>query len=237
MTEGLDKNRLAITSGFDKMDEVKKWDLQQLPDYEAIEEEKEEEDEEEEDILEKINELKNLVIKKNDIMEKLVAESDAKFKSRNIKDAIELKKKAINQSESIKNLRRKIERLQQTLKEEFEEETVEKPKITTVTYEKDDMDKYLNNKESIDLLNFYGLKLSSKYKDKNLEEFQKAYDKGMFETANLKESIKNVAKYKKDTLTGQLKEIKQKINLKNLSDNIISCKFLSIIWGNSKIIK
>ena len=38
MTEGLDKNRLAITSGFDKMDEVKKWDLQQLPSYEAIEE-------------------------------------------------------------------------------------------------------------------------------------------------------------------------------------------------------
>ena len=30
-------------------------------------------------------------------MEKLVAESDAKFKSGNIKDAIELKKKAINQ--------------------------------------------------------------------------------------------------------------------------------------------
>ena len=64
------------------------------------------------------------------------------------------------------------------------------------------MDKYLNNKESVDLLNFYGLKLPSEYKDKSLEEFQKAYDKGMFETANLKESIKNVAKYKKDTFTG-----------------------------------
>ena len=35
MTEGLNKNRLAITSGFDKMDEVKKWDLQQLPGFEA----------------------------------------------------------------------------------------------------------------------------------------------------------------------------------------------------------
>ena len=117
LTEGLNKNRLAITSGFDKMDEVKRWDSQQLPDFEAIEEEKEEEDEEEEkeekeeDILEKINELKNLIIIKNDIMEKLVAESDAKFKSGNIKDAIELKKKALNQGESIKNLQRKIERL------------------------------------------------------------------------------------------------------------------------------
>ena len=38
LTEGLDKNRLAITQGFDKMDEVKKWDLPQLPGYEAIEE-------------------------------------------------------------------------------------------------------------------------------------------------------------------------------------------------------
>ena len=38
LTEGLDKNRLAITQGFDKMDEIKKWDLLQLPAYEAIEE-------------------------------------------------------------------------------------------------------------------------------------------------------------------------------------------------------
>ena len=46
MTEGLDKNRLAITSGFDKTDEVKKWDLQQLPGFEAIEKPEIEEEEE-----------------------------------------------------------------------------------------------------------------------------------------------------------------------------------------------
>ena len=40
LTEGLEGNRKAITSGFDKMDEFKKWDLQQLPGYEAIEPEK-----------------------------------------------------------------------------------------------------------------------------------------------------------------------------------------------------
>ena len=79
-----------------------------------------------------------------------------------------------------------------------------KPKITTVTYEKDEMDKYLNNKESIDLLNFYGLKLPSKYKERSLEELQKDFEKGMYETANLKRLIKNVAEYKKDTLTGLL---------------------------------
>ena len=37
LTQGFEGNRKAITSGFDKMDEVKKWDIEQLPDYEAIE--------------------------------------------------------------------------------------------------------------------------------------------------------------------------------------------------------
>ena len=41
LTQGLNQNKLAITEGFDKMDEVKKWDLSQLPGFEAIEEPKE----------------------------------------------------------------------------------------------------------------------------------------------------------------------------------------------------
>ena len=51
------------------------------------------------------------------------------------------------------------------------------------------MDKYLNNKESIDLVNFYGLKLPSEYKGKSLEKLLKAFEKGMKETAKLKKSI------------------------------------------------
>ena len=43
LTQGLNQNRLAITEGFDKLDEVKKWDLDQLPGYEAIEKPKDEE--------------------------------------------------------------------------------------------------------------------------------------------------------------------------------------------------
>ena len=35
LTQGFEGNRKAITSGFDEMDEVKKWDLSQLPGYEA----------------------------------------------------------------------------------------------------------------------------------------------------------------------------------------------------------
>ena len=38
LTQGLNQNRLAITEGFDKLDEVKRWDLAQLPGFEAIEE-------------------------------------------------------------------------------------------------------------------------------------------------------------------------------------------------------
>ena len=44
LTQGLNQNRMAVTEGFDKMDEVKKWDLAQLPGFEAIEEPKEDEE-------------------------------------------------------------------------------------------------------------------------------------------------------------------------------------------------
>ena len=40
LTQGLNQNRLAITEGFDKLDEVKKWDLAQLPGFEWEEEDK-----------------------------------------------------------------------------------------------------------------------------------------------------------------------------------------------------
>ena len=47
LTQGLNQNRMAITEGFDKLDEVKKWDLAQLPSFEAIEEPKNEDGDEE----------------------------------------------------------------------------------------------------------------------------------------------------------------------------------------------
>ena len=207
MTEGLNKNRLAITSGFDKMDEVRSCNFNQLPGYEAIEHPEEEPEEEpEEDIRGKIKDLQNLIKIKNDLITKLIAESKAKYKYGKVKDANKLLKGADNQFENIEILQRKMKRLRQSLgeesEEESEEESVEKPITTTITYGKDEMDKHLNRTESIELLKFYGLKLPSEYKDKSLEEFQKAFDKGMDETANLKKSIKNVAYYKKDSDTG-----------------------------------
>ena len=112
------------------------------------------------------------------------------------------------------------DRLQEIL-EEKTEETVTKPKYTTLVYKNEDMNKFLNNKESIDLLNFYGLKLPSEYKDSSLVEFQKAFDKGMEEANNLKFDIKNIAEYKKDTLTGLLLAYPKNKNAQEKSKIII----------------
>ena len=161
-----------------------------------LESEKEDEGEEvKEDIIQKLNKrIENKIVN----MEKLNNLATKANKEENFALAQYYLVKIKEEKDSIEEIRNEINRLQQTL----EEESVKKPKITTVTYEKDEMDKYLNNKESIDLLNFYGLKLPREYKDKSLEELQKAFEKGMNETANLKTSIKNVTKYKTDTLTG-----------------------------------
>ena len=199
LTQGFESNRKAITSGFDKMDEVKKWDLGQLPGYEAIEEA----DEEYESlgINEKIKIL-NARIKKN--YNTLGELNDLEIKA--VEEGNEDEEKCyIKKYEKVlrenKELEKERKRLQKILEKESGE-SVKKPKNTTLEYKKDEMDKFLNNKESIDLLNFYGLKLPSKYKDSSLDELQKAFEKVMEETANLKKSIKYVAEYKKDTLTG-----------------------------------
>ena len=154
------------------------------------------------------------------------------------------RKKNLDYAQEQKNILAKMEDMEEKSEdmEEKSEESIKQPKTTTIEYKKNDMDKYLNNKESIDLLNFYGLKRPSEYKDSSLEEFEEAFEKGLEETAKLKSSIKNVAEDKKDIITGlilayPIKGQKAKKKLKNLSKNIISCKFLLIIWGISEIIK
>ena len=66
LTAGFEGNRKAITSGFDKMDEVKRWDLEQLPGYEAIEKPEKEDEETEEEESEDKNEYINYKISLND---------------------------------------------------------------------------------------------------------------------------------------------------------------------------
>ena len=139
LTEGFEGNRKAITSGFDKMDEVKRWDLQQLPGYEAtmdaIEEpEKEDEDEDEdEDIIEKIKILNTSIKEKIDSINKLTNKAKQAKKEENFTLTEYYLDIIKNEYASIEEMQKEIDRLQQTL----EEETVGKPKITTVTYKKD----------------------------------------------------------------------------------------------------
>ena len=71
LSEGFESNRKAITSGFDKMDEVKKWDLQQLPGYESTLEAIEEPGKTSDDI-EKIKILNKRINEKYDSMDKLI---------------------------------------------------------------------------------------------------------------------------------------------------------------------
>ena len=70
---------------------------------------------------------------------------------------------------------------------------MEKPVI--FKYDKDEIDKYLMNEKSIDLIHFLNLYLPSEYKDKSLKELQEALKKSKKESSKLKDELKNVAKY------------------------------------------
>ena len=195
LTEGLDKNRLAITSGFDKMDEVKKLDLQQLPGFEAIEEpEKEELEKKPYESELRDTDFYNITHRNLNklIGEKIYPDDDEK-EIMTVKDISKIYRK----SPFVTRLR-----FNHSTKEVFIDD--DKPKISTVTYGKEQMNKYLNNKQSVDLLNSYGLNLPDEYKNKSLEEFQEAFDKGLNVSANYRKSIENVAKYKKDSITGMV---------------------------------
>ena len=169
LTEGLDKNRVTITQKFDKMDEVKKWDLLQFPGYEAIEEP--EEPEEPEGIEEDEKPISFLSI--NDL--RIVAGEVPNYQDPIGERIIPIRKRTLdgillngdfNQNRYVLKVVDPNERL---LK-------VEK-KPTILKYDKNEIDKNLMNKETIDLLNFYSLKLPSKYKDKSLRELNEALKK------------------------------------------------------------
>ena len=189
LTAGFEGNRKAITSDFDKMDEVKKWDLSQLPGYEAIEEPEDDKP----IFISTSDDLYKITHRNfNKIIGKEIYPDDNEEETMPYRDIVNIYKNS-----SIDKSRYKLMYDPDSEKMKLFDN---KSKITTVEYKKDEMDKYLNNKESIDLLNFYGLKLPSEYKGKSLEELQKAFEKGMEETTNLKKSIKNVAEYKRKLL-------------------------------------
>ena len=158
---------------------------------------KDEGEEDKEDIIQKLNKrIENKIVN----MEKLNISAKKANKEENFALAQCYLHKMKEEEVIIKEIQKEIDRLQQT----SEGVSVEKPKFTTITYGKEQMNKYLNNKDSVDLLNFYGLKLPDEYKNKSLEEFQEVFDKGLKKSANYKKSIENVANFKKDSNTGMV---------------------------------
>ena len=64
-----------------------------------------------------------------------------------------------------------------------------------LTYDKNEIDKNLMNKETTDLLYSLSLELPSEYKDKSFKELQETLKKSQNISSQLKDKIKNVAKY------------------------------------------
>ena len=201
LTDGFEGNRKAITSGFDKMDEVKRWDLSQLPGLEASEEpemEEEEEEEEEEkgeedETIEKIKEIQNLIIKKNDLSKKLIEESEEKFKDANIEEGKELYNKAKEQLKEVNVLQREIKRLKKFLYKETEEK--QEPPKRVISFNDSDLDSGLNTAASVKLLKKTGLPLPSTIKNVNYNVIKSYQKKAEYLLADFQDSLVNKANF------------------------------------------
>ena len=168
LTQGFEGNRKAITSGFDKMDEVKKWDLQQLPGYEAIEEPEMEEPE-------------FYWITKNDF-ELLQGGDESDFR-KDGEELIEISKELFYDKLSEDKLNQDKYRFKKNTKnpnytiiEIVEREQGGRPEKGVVRFDDSDLDEGLLNKRSVEVLKNLKLPLPSKLKNEKLEDillFQK----------------------------------------------------------------
>ena len=187
LTEGLDKNRLAITSGFDKMDEVKRWDLSQLPGFEAIEYPEKESEETET----KTEEGKKTSIPKDEDDFVIEGKDYNKLTGENLHpddQKIVMSSKDINYLYNVTSMDKKRYKLKYDIIKGKAYLKDMKPITTTVEYSKDEMNKHLTNKKTVEILDNFGLKLPSEYRNKSMEEFQEAFVKGMEVAANLKKN-------------------------------------------------
>ena len=209
LTEGLDENRLAITQGFDKMDEVKRWDLLQLPSYEAIEEP--EEKKEPGQFEEKYGEEPMYSISYNDVYRLRGRE----HKTNQDDDLVRIRKRDLDDilSEGLfdedKYDLKFIDRKRGILKV-VEKNLGREPKKRIVIFSNSDLDQNFMDKKSNDLLYFYSLKLPSYYKDKSLKELQEALKESTKILSNYKNALKNVAIYDYDIMPGRAIAIPKK---------------------------
>ena len=197
LTEGLDKNRLAITQGFDKMDDVKKWDLLQLPGYEAIEEEKETEEKE----TQASEEPKEAKIKISHRNLNKISRYDMYPD-----DDIQIKMNKRDFKKFLENNRDLVKKYEITL-DEFTGEIKVKDKPITLSYGESDMDKNLINTVSNELLKSYELELPSYNKDKSLKEIQEAFRKSHEILIAYKDALKNTATYDIKSDPGKVKAV------------------------------
>ena len=177
LTQGFESNRKAITSGFDKMDEVKKWDLEQLPRYEEIEETDKEESEKDEgeDIIKKI-EILDYRIKKNivtineitDIANKAIEEEKENGYNYYMKKSKELDGE---NKQMIKERKRLQKILEKELEEELEEE--KEPLRRLITFDDTDLDSGLNNATSIRFLEENDLLLPNRIQNESYETIKR----------------------------------------------------------------
>ena len=148
--------------------------------------------------MKKIKELQNLVIKKNDLLKKLVKKSEEKFKDGKYDDSIKLSKEDKEQNERIEVFQRKIKRLFQSLGKE----SVEKPK-SVAYFDFKDFDEGLNYKIAKDILKDFGLKrLPSEYKDEPIEKIDKKMEKARENLNIIKIKLKDTAIPKYDMEEG-----------------------------------
>ena len=188
LTQGFEGNRKAITSGFDKMDEVKKWDLDQLPGYEAIEEPEMEElelEEEEEpkmvrrmSIDEYIKEIENDI----DILNRLEQKAE-KEGNMEIKDHF------------LKKINKLEEKLSKTRKD-MEELKEKKPLERLITFDDIDLDSGLNNATSIRFLEENDLLLPSRIKNESYETIKRYQKKSEKLLNQYKVTLANKAEFK-----------------------------------------
>ena len=207
LTAGFEGNRKAITSGFDKMDEVKKWDLGQLPGYEAIEEEPEKEEEveeEDEETEEKIKNLEKQIEEKTKLRDgyyNLVLSTDKE-------EAEEFVKKRVRiEDEKIKKMKEDLEKMKTNLMEKKEKEIEKEPVTISDEKIKERLNKNLVNKETSEILKQLNLDLPYSYINKDQQKFLKDFDFALKVKADLGKRTKNYTKEKKDSVSGIVKRV------------------------------
>ena len=215
MTEGLDKNRLAINSGFDKMDEVKKWDLQQLPSFEAIEEP--ELSEEKEPLSEE-----KYVMSNDDLfyltgLEKYNKRGTSKITLKKLKDLEDKYAYLIKDDYKIDYFGDPKYKVLEVIRKNEEEE--EDPTKRVITFDDTDLDSGLNNARAVNFLKENNIPLPSriknesyktiKYYQKKAENLINVYRKSLINKANFKiiSGINKAVPMNKNPRTETLEEI------------------------------